>query len=271
MNLKLISDGNEPLSLQDAMTQLRLTSDDDCTALPGYITAARMLAQTLNGRVMAQSTWDLAMDYFPGTAPLSMTLMPNPYMGFWPSDAYRLMGGMPFEQGSIALLAPLVSVQSVTYKDGSGNVTAMVENTDYVVDTFKEPGLIAPMMNTCWPATSLWPSSAIHIQFTAGFDTPVAMGPWAIGTGYLANQTVTYGGATYISVVASTGVTPGTDITKWTTVLPAPVPGHIKTGMLLLISEWYVNRTPFSAIRFISEPPFSVSSLFTHDKLWRFR
>ena len=53
-------------------------------------------------------------------------------------------------------------------------------------------------------------------------------------------------------------------------MLPAQVPAVVKNAMLLLISEWYSNRLPFSAVRFISEVPFSVRSGFMNDKLWRF-
>jgi len=52
--------------------------------------------------------------------------------------------------------------------------------------------------------------------------------------------------------------------------LPAQVPAVIKNGMLLLIGEWYENRLPFTAVRFIAEMPFSVRSAFQNNKLWKF-
>lgn len=51
---------------------------------------------------------------------------------------------------------------------------------------------------------------------------------------------------------------------------PAQVPACVKQGMLLLLGEWYENRLPFSAVRFIAQMPFSVTSLFQNNKLWKF-
>ncbi len=38
---------------------------------------------------------------------------------------------------------------------------------------------------------------------------------WSSGTAYLAFDVVTYSGGTYVAVASSSGVTPGTDLTKW--------------------------------------------------------
>ncbi len=51
---------------------------------------------------------------------------------------------------------------------------------------------------------------------------------------------------------------------------PANVPLRYKQGILLLVGQWYERRIPFEAIRFVAELPFSVTSLFTADRLHRF-
>jgi len=51
---------------------------------------------------------------------------------------------------------------------------------------------------------------------------------------------------------------------------PSQVPSVIKGAMLMLIGEWYENRLPFTAVRFVAEMPFSVRSAFQNDKLWKF-
>jgi hypothetical protein len=137
---------------------------------------------------------------------------------------------------------------------------------DYFVDTWKEPGLIAPCPGKGWPSGGLWPSSAIHIQFTSG-KVPRADGasPWDSGTAYTTGQIVTSGGL-WVALRASTGVLPGSDAISWAQV--EPVGRHIKQGMLLLVTQWFEDRIPFDAIRSIAEMPFSVTSLFTSDKLW---
>ena len=43
------------------------------------------------------------------------------------------------------------------------------ENADYIVDTAKSPGVIAPPYNSMWKVFTPWPSSAILIRHTSGF------------------------------------------------------------------------------------------------------
>ena len=64
----------------------------------------------MQGRTLSRKQWDLSLDY-------------------WPS--YR-----------IELREPLASVDLVRYRDSDGNYSMMTENTDYVVDTARQPGAI---------------------------------------------------------------------------------------------------------------------------------
>jgi hypothetical protein len=236
MNLKLIADsGDEPIAISDVTAALRYTVGDQDAYIGGLITAARILGEICNGRQLNLKQWDLALDRWPGVPGWNPNAMPDPYFGFWPSDAYRLMNGLPWDLHGIRLLAPLVSVDSVTYTDSTGTVTTMVEGTDYLVDTWKEPGLICPVSGGQWPAQSLWPTSAIHVQFTAGYVPDAA---------------------------AYAAANP--------TLAPAPqVRKNICHGMMMLVSQWFADRVPYDAIRFVSEPPFAVAALFSSDKLWK--
>ncbi len=236
MNIKLITDaGDEPVSVEEAKRQVEYTASDKDTDLAAYITAARMQAEVYNGRRFTLQRWDLALDTWPGSPMTGISALPNPYFGFWPSDAYRLLASGPRpELNGIALPAPLVSVESVTWKDAAGAPHSLAENVDYIVDTWKEPGLICPAANANWPVAALWPSSAIHIQFTAG------MVP---------------------SADAYASAHP-------TLAAVREVPRNIRQGILLLVTQWFENRVPFESIRFVAEIPYSVTSLFTSDKLW---
>ena len=313
MNLKLISDfGPEPVTLLEAQAQLNYDGGEKDIYIQSLITAARMLAQIYNGRICTLQRWDLALDHWPNSPITGISAIPNPYFGFWPSDAYRLLAGIRPEVSGIQLLAPLVSVERVTYKDSSGVTTTMAENTDYIVDTFKEPGLICPAPNANWPIVGLWPTSAVHIQFTAGavpdsaaysasgaatvtLGLPGAGGYQAgdvltltggiisaqvtletvDGSGNPETWSVTAPGSGY-SVGTSAAATGGTGIGATFTVasltsvaVTAPeVRRNIKHGISLLVAQWFVNRVPFDAIRFVAEVPFSVSALFGFDKLW---
>ena len=51
---------------------------------------------------------------------------------------------------------------------------------------------------------------------------------------------------------------------------PVTCPQNYKQGILLPVTQWYENRIPFEAIRFVAELPFSVSSLFGCDPVYKF-
>lgn len=50
-------------------------------------------------------------------------------------------------------------------------------------------------------------------------------GTWASGVSYATDDAVAYSGSSYVAVAASTGVTPGTDITKWAVLAAAGATG----------------------------------------------
>lgn len=139
----------EPLDLATVKNHLRVEFADDDALIGAFITAARSQAEIMQRRVLVRKQFDLTYD-------------------FWPN--YR-----------IELASPVVSVDLVSYKDNLGNVTDLVVGTDYITDLNKQPAIIQTSWNTCWPGTSLWPSSAILIRFTAGYaaDDQFWLGPGA--------------------------------------------------------------------------------------------
>jgi hypothetical protein len=237
MNIRLLAEtGDEPVTVDEAKTQLRYYDNDQDQYIGALISAARTMAEIYNGRQQTLKQFDLALDAWPGSAMVGINAMPNPYFNGWPSDAYRLLAGVLPAYNGVRLAAPLVSVSSVTYKDTYGTVHTLTQDVDFIVDTWKEPGLICPLPYNNWPITGLWPSSAIHVQFTSGrVPNPDA------AKAYEADHP----GAT-----------------------PTVVPTNIKQGILLLVTQWFIQRIPFDAIRFVAEVPFSVTALFTSDKLW---
>lgn len=130
----------EPISAAEAASFLNLDTpiaDDDAPELAGMISAAREWAEGIHKRELVTKQWDMVMDYLP-----------------------------PWQ---IELKCPLISVDLFQYKDSTGAVTALAENTDFIVDTAKEPGLILPPFGTqSWPSFMPWPSSAVLVRFTAG-------------------------------------------------------------------------------------------------------
>lgn len=131
----------EPLTVAEVEHFLGLATlspeDADRTALlEGLIAGGREQAEILQHRQLVEKQWDLGLDYFPS--------------------------------GGIRLLAPLVSVDLVEYRDSGGAWIPLVENTDYIVDLSKHPGVILPPYGKTWPSFTAWPSSAVLVRFTAG-------------------------------------------------------------------------------------------------------
>jgi uncharacterized phiE125 gp8 family phage protein len=133
----------EPLSVDEMRFALKLPDRIDSPQdveiddqLTGLISAAREQAEILQNRDLVRKQWDMSLDY-------------------WTS--YQ-----------IELRSPLVSVELVRYRDSTGAYTTLVENTDYIVDTAKSPGIMAPVYGGTWPTYTPWPSSSLLIRFTSG-------------------------------------------------------------------------------------------------------
>jgi uncharacterized phiE125 gp8 family phage protein len=133
----------EPFTVAEVQDWLRLPTLSPADTALDYqlewlIAAAREYAEGQYGRDLCERQQDLTLDCFPG--------------------AY----------GRIELRDPLISVELVQYTDHDGDDTTLTENTDYVVDTSKQPGCIVPAYGTSWPSETLWPSSAVLVRFTSG-------------------------------------------------------------------------------------------------------
>jgi uncharacterized phiE125 gp8 family phage protein len=133
----------EPLSVAEVEHFLRLPAlspeDEDRTALlESLIITARELAEGYQGRDLVEKQWDLTLSGFASV---------------------------------IELRTPLVSVDLVQYTDSDGNTTALTENTDFIKDTSKEPGVIMPVYGGSWPSFTAWPTSPVLVRFTSGLGS----------------------------------------------------------------------------------------------------
>lgn len=134
----------EPLTIAEVKSYLLLPlrspvdPQEDDTILT-FISTAREIAEIEQGRDLVRKQWDLSSDYF------------------W---SY-----------TIELRDPLISVDLFQRTDNNGVVTALVQNTDYRVDTSKRPGIVTPVYNATWPSFTAAPSSAVLIRFTSGYSS----------------------------------------------------------------------------------------------------
>lgn len=163
-SLNLVTDATvEPVSVAEAKAYLRIESGmtDHDTLIGSLISSARRVAEAVCHREIARKTWRLSLDRFPPFT--SMQPFPLPYV----ERAFAT----PWQGSALAipLLDPLVSVDTFTYRKSDGSTVTMVANTDYLVDSDKHPGVVVPPYNSSWPGADLWPSSAVKIEFKAGY------------------------------------------------------------------------------------------------------
>ena len=135
----------EPITTAEAMSHLRLDSDDPYIVdLPAYITAARQtVEQYLNASVVVQAR----------------TLV----LGAFPPSSIDLPNG------------PLISVTSVAYVDTDG-ATQTVDSGKYVARSLPLSDILFPDFGESWPSTRAIPG-AVTITYQAGMMTgsPLAL------------------------------------------------------------------------------------------------
>lgn len=129
----------EPVTVDELKRQCRIDIDDENTDLGIYITAARRLWEAAQNRTYVTTTFTWKLDRFP-----NVFRVPRP---------------------------PLASVTSIAYLDTAGDSQTLTENTDFLVNTYEEPGEIALAYGKSWPST--YPvADAVTVVFVAGFGDP---------------------------------------------------------------------------------------------------
>lgn len=131
---------SEPITTAEAKTHLRVDISDDDTYIDTLVSAARQYVEQHTRRALITQTWDLWTDDFP--------------------DGDALPLGM----------APLQSVTHVKYVDNTG-ATATMTATDYVVDSYDEPGKIVLKGSAAWPSATLQEVNGVNVRFVAGYGT----------------------------------------------------------------------------------------------------
>lgn len=131
----------EPVTMNEILAHLRVTSRDEVLHIQSLVTAATEFCQTFTRRQFCTAT-------------------------------YRVSGGSLAElfatDGYCELpYPPLQSVSSISYKDGDG-VSQTLSSSLYTVDAYSEPGRIAVAYNATWP-TDRSDTNAANIQFVCGY------------------------------------------------------------------------------------------------------
>lgn len=129
------------LALADAKAHLKVEHDEDDLVIQALIDAA---VEHLDGRdgilgrAIVEQTWELRLNAFPPCIEVP--------------------------------LPPLISIDSIQYVDGAGDLTTLPPEAYEVVREGFKPALVAPVYGTCWPSPRA-DREAVRMVFTAGYAT----------------------------------------------------------------------------------------------------
>lgn len=137
----------EPVTVQEVQEHSRIDSAELSVVnwIARSIIAAREKCETFLKRRFVSTTLRLTLEEWP-----EMFYLPSP---------------------------PLVSVTSIKYHDLSG-VQQTLSASDYLADTYTQPGRIAPAYGVSWPSARAQLNS-IEVLYVAGYGAASAV-PWAI-------------------------------------------------------------------------------------------
>lgn len=162
-NVLITAPSVEPIDLATARAQCRISDTVEDALLAIWITTARRQAESRTGRALINQGWAQLCTGFPaGDEPLALRM------------------------------APLVSVDEITYTDPAGAAQTLA-GAAVEVDTASVRGQVRPIVNTTWPAT-LQRGHAVRVEYTAGYgdeptDVPAEIRSWMLLTiAYLHEQ-----------------------------------------------------------------------------------
>lgn len=143
MALFLVSGpSSEPISLDEALTHLRIDGTDEYALIGDLIQGAREYVETFTRRALLSQTWDLKRDAFP-CGPIWVPL--------------------PRCQ----------SIASISYIDTNGTTqtwSSALYTTDLPTGPHAGPGRIVPAYGETYPSTRSVPN-AVTVRFVAGYGT----------------------------------------------------------------------------------------------------
>lgn len=128
----------EPVTLAEAKLHLRIDHADEDALVDRLIVLARTQCEEIARRSLVTRTYAAALDDWPGDRSFEF---PQP---------------------------PLIGVTSVTYTDDVG-VTRTLASSEYLVDTYREPGRLVLKTNANWPTVTLREINGVTVTWTAGY------------------------------------------------------------------------------------------------------
>lgn len=146
----------EPVTIEEARSQCRITDSSEDGLLAGYLLAARSLAERLTDRALVTQTWTETYDHDWPTL--------GRHRHFRPAHD----GAAPYSRRCILLRkAPVQSVSSITYVDTNG-APQTLDPSQYQVGKRILIGAIEEAYGVSWPAVRCQ-MDAISVAYVAGY------------------------------------------------------------------------------------------------------
>jgi hypothetical protein len=146
---------------------LRVDDDDDDETISDIIGAARERIEDLTSRCLMRQQWKFALDRFPSL--YTDYTFGDDYLSVSRPRRYSVY--MRGKNEIILPRAPLISVDSISYLDGTGQRQTLPTSA-YTVDDLSEPTRIRPAASQSWPA-HMTDVNSIVITFTTGYELSV--------------------------------------------------------------------------------------------------
>jgi len=157
----------EPLSLADMKLHLRVDSDYEDDLISTLISTTRERAEDLTGRSLLSQQWIFGLDKFPSYYGAETG---GTYIGEHHHHRHDEM----YRSDKLAIIlprGPVISVDSITWTDFSGNINTL-SPTQYNVDLLSEPARIRPLYNSNWP-WAIFDTNSVIVTFTCGYQQTV--------------------------------------------------------------------------------------------------
>lgn len=160
----------EPVTLAEMKQALRVDTADTSqdSFILDLVMQARSFVERETKRQLVAATWQLLLDFFPGYIDLKLAgaKVSSPFV----SGSNAVLVGIRYALE--APFPPVNSISSFSYQDANGNVTQMVEGTNYIKDLLSNPARLTPPFGQMWPVARVV-VNAVQITFICGYAMPI--------------------------------------------------------------------------------------------------
>ena len=150
-NVVTVEPTSEPITLDEALTHMRIDSHDEDLDIQRRITSARQSVEKFIRRSLITQTRQITLDDFPGG---------TKQVGF-----VRYGYGQTIYIDVGPVISPLTSVK---YTDGAG-ATQTVAATNYHTDLVSTPARVKPISGYVWPTVQMGGLATVQVLYQAGY------------------------------------------------------------------------------------------------------